>query len=103
MRGRQKGRDPEGRPVRQGFTPEQIQAVVKADGQLPLQEALRCRVRYFSDGLVLGSQAFVDSIFDRYRSQFGPNRKSGARPLRFGDWPGLCSLRDLRLLPISKS
>ena len=37
MRGQQKGRDPEGRPVRQGFTPEQIQAVVKADGRLPLQ------------------------------------------------------------------
>jgi len=103
MRGQQKGRDPEGRPVRQGFTPEQIQAVVKADGRLPLQEALRCRVRYFSDGLVLGSQAFVDSIFACYRSQFGPNRKSGARPLRFGDWQGLCSLRDLRLLPVSKS
>ena len=103
MRGQQKGLDPEGRPIRQGFTPEQIQAVVKADGRLPLQEVLRCRVRYFSDGLVLGSQAFVDSIFDRYRSQFGHNRKSGARPLRFGDWPGLCSLRDLRLLPISKS
>ena len=103
MRGQQKGRYPEGRPVRQGFTPEQIQAVVKADGRLPLQEALRCRVRYFSDGLVLGSQAFVDSIFARYRSQFGPNRKSGARSLRFGDWQGLCSLRDLRLLPVSKS
>ena len=103
MRGQQKGRDPEGRPVRQGFTPEQIQAVVKADGRLPLQEALRCRVRYFSDGLVLGSQTFVDSIFSRYRSQFGHNRKSGARPLRFGDWQGLCSLRDLRLLPVSKS
>ena len=69
----------------------------------PCREALRCRVRYFSDGLVLGSQAFVDSIFVRYRSQFGQNRKSGARPLRFGDWQGLCSLRDLRLLPVSKS
>ena len=103
MRGQQKGLDPEGRPIRQGFTPEQIQAVIKTDGRLPLHEVLRCRVRYFSDGLVLGSQVFVDSIFDRYRSQFGPNRKSGARPLRFGDWPGLCSLRDLRLLPISKS
>ena len=56
-----------------------------------------------SDGLVLGSQAFVDSIFARYRSQFSPNRKSGARPLRFGDWQGLCSLRDLRFLPVSKS
>ncbi len=103
MRGMQKGLDPEGRPIRQGFTPEQIQAIVKADGRLPFQKVLRCRVRYFSDGLVLGSQSFVESIFDRYRSQFGRNRKSGARPLRFCNCPDLCSMRDLRLLPISKS
>ena len=75
---------------------------IKADGRLPFQEVLRCRVKYFSDGFVLGSQSFVESIFARYRSQFGRNRKSGARPLRFY-CPDLCSMRDLRLLPISKS
>jgi hypothetical protein len=28
-----------------------------------MSELLRCRVRYFSDGLALGSEAFVERIF----------------------------------------
>jgi len=43
---------------------------------------LRCRVRYFSDGAVLGSRAFVDGVFRACRERFGARRKSGARKLR---------------------
>ena len=68
-----------------------------------MHELLRCRVRYFSDGLALGSQAFLETVFQRYRGHFGPHRQSGARPMRFGDWGGLCTLRDLRLAPVSRT
>lgn len=102
VQGRQKGLDPEGRPIRQGFTPEELGEVIETGGRLPMHELLRCRVRYFSDGLALGGQEFLESIFRRYRGQFGPKRQSGARPMRFGDWGGLCTLRDLRLAPISR-
>ncbi len=67
-----------------------------------MNELLRCRIRYFSEGLAIRSQAFVDSNFDRYRERFGPKRWTGARPMRFGDWPGLCTLRDLRLEPVTR-
>jgi hypothetical protein len=100
IQGRQKGVDPEGRPIRQGFSPEAVAAVVESGGTLPLHEVLRCRVRYFSDGLVLGSRAFVDGVFARYRCHFGAKRQSGARAMRFGEWQKLCTLRDLRLSPI---
>jgi hypothetical protein len=53
-------------------------------------------VRYFTAGLVIGTREFCDAVFRRYRDQFGPNRKSGARPWRQGDWGGLCGLRDLQ-------
>ena len=33
-----------------GFTPETVQAVLDAGGTLAKGQALRCRVRYFSDG-----------------------------------------------------
>ena len=89
--------DPEGRPIRRGFTPEEVKKVLSAGGSLPLHELLRCRVRYFSDGLALGSREFLETIFQRYRGHFGPNRQSGARPMRVGDWGGLCTLRGLRL------
>ena len=42
-------------------------------------ELLRCRVRYFSDGVVLGSREFVESVFTVHRDQFGVKRKTGAR------------------------
>ena len=103
VNGRQKGLDPEGRTIRQGFKPEEVKKVVAAGGLLPMYELLRCRVRYFSDGLALGSQAFVESVFTRYRGQFGANRKTGARPMRFGEWRDLCTLRDLRLTPVAPS
>ena len=32
-------------------------------GNLSTAEELRLRLRYFSDGVVLGSQSFVDEIF----------------------------------------
>jgi putative transposase len=60
---------------------------------------LRCRVRYFTDGAVLGSRAFVDEVFTRCRERFGATRKDGARKLR-GDGAAaagaLWSVRDLK-------
>ena len=103
VNGGQKGLDPEGRTIRKGFEQEEVEKVVAAGGKLPMHELLRCRVRYFSDGLVLGSQTFVESVFTRYRGQFGANRQTGARPMRFGEWKNLCTLRDLRLTPVAPS
>jgi REP element-mobilizing transposase RayT len=102
VQGRQKGVDAQGQPIRQGFTREEVEAVIAARGRLPIHELLRCRVRYFSDGLALGGQEFVEDVFRRYRGHFGPRRQTGARPMRFGEWPGLCTLRDLRLAPVSR-
>jgi len=44
-------------------------------------QLLRCRVRYFTDGLVLGSREFVERAFELTREWFGPRRTSGARKL----------------------
>ena len=101
IQGRQKGVDAEGQPVRAGFTPEQVQAVLAAGGQLPMHELLRCRVRYFSDGLALGSRAFLEEVFQQYRGHFGTRRQSGACAMLHGDWGGLCTMRNLRRQPVS--
>jgi hypothetical protein len=69
-------------------------------GTVALAKRLRWRVRYFSDGVVIGSRGFVDGMFAACRDRFGPKRTSGARRLR-GDASaltrdaGLFSLRDL--------
>ncbi len=70
--------------------------VMEEGGKLPVAAALRCRVRYFTDGAVLGSKEYVESIFSEYRDQFGQRRRSGARRMKGSDWEGLTVLRELR-------
>jgi len=43
---------------------------------------LRCRVRYFTDGAVIGSRSYVDEVFRLCRERFGKTRKDGARKWR---------------------
>ncbi len=75
---------------------EGIRKVVEAGGKLPIAQVLRLRVRYFSDGLVLGSKDFVNEIFEMNRSLFGKSRKSGARPMLGLKDSGMMVMRDLR-------
>jgi hypothetical protein len=66
---------------------------------LGMAKMLRCRVRYFTDGAVIGSKEFVNEAFASARERFGPKRKDGARKLKGGSAPAsavLWSLRDLR-------
>ena len=79
-----------------GFTQREIEAVWEAGGKLTLAQALRCRIRYFTDGVVLGSQDFVDSFFERQRDSFGDRRKSGGRRMKGAQWGDLRVLRDLK-------
>jgi hypothetical protein len=60
---------------------------------------LLCRIRYFTDGAVIGSRAFVNGAFERARERFGARRKDGARRMRGSGSAAkgvLWSLRDLR-------
>jgi hypothetical protein len=61
---------------------------------------LRSRVRYFTDGAVIGGKEFVNETFAGARERFGPKRKDGARSMR-GSGTGakgmLWSMRDLRI------
>lgn len=60
---------------------------------------LRKRIRYFSEGVAIGSKDFVEDSFKSQRARFSLNRKDGARPLRGNGKPAadhLWSLRDLR-------
>jgi len=81
---------------RHGISPQKVRQVVDQGGKLSLQELMQCRVRYLSDGVVLGSRSFVEEVFANHRDQFGHKRKTGARPMKYGDWDGLCTIRDLR-------
>ncbi|MEX1116724.1 MAG: hypothetical protein WEB53_15870, partial [Akkermansiaceae bacterium] len=67
---------------------------------LGMEAMLRCRVRYFTDGAVIGSKAFVNEVFVGARERFTAKRKDGARRMRGNGAPAageLWSMRDLRV------
>lgn len=80
---------------------EEAGKVLSAGGRLPVAEVLRCKVRYFTDGAVLGSREYVEAIFTARRGRFGPRRQDGARRLKGLDGSpgkgGLFCMRDLRV------
>jgi len=86
--------------VRKGFNRKQVKVVLARGGKLTFGETLRCRVRYFSDGMTVGSREFVDELFKFSRERFSENRKTGARPMRGVGWKKkesrLYSMRQLR-------
>ena len=67
---------------------------------LGVAKMLRTRVRYFTDGAVIGSKSFVNEAFAAARERFSEKRKDGARRMRgAGKGAGgtLWSVRDLRV------
>ena len=89
--------------VRRGFKAKDVARVLREGGELSRSELLRCRVRYFSDGVALGCREFVEQVYRQHRDQFGVRRRDGARAMRGGEWGGLCTVRDLRMSVISVS
>jgi putative transposase len=76
---------------------EAILKVLKENGGLSRASCLRLRVRYFTDGGVLGTNSFVDEMFVEFRDRFSRNRKSGARKLRGVDIEDISVARDLQV------
>lgn len=67
---------------------------------LGMAKMLRCRIRYFTDGAVIGSKEFVNEAFAGARERFTKKRKDGARRLKGSGKAAsgtLWSLRDLRV------
>ncbi len=91
--------DGQRRRVRRGMPREAAEREKAQEGKMSLGRMLRCRVRYFTAGVAIGSRAFVDEAFANTRERFGARRKTGARRLRGSAAPAagvLWSLRDLQ-------
>lgn len=75
--------------------------VVRAKGELRRADLLRCRLRYFSEGLAFGTAEFVDEWFAEVKRRYGwKKRKRGAVPMKGNLWQGLCTLNRMRGDPI---
>ncbi len=85
--------------VRPGVSAESVRAVRAAGGKLSPAELVRHRVRYFTDGIILGSKEFVEGVFTAQRDRFSPRRKEGAK--RIAESEGaFYTLRHFSLKPV---
>ena len=92
----QESQEKGGRLSRHGFTREEVEAEIARGGILPLSSVLRVKVRYLSDGLVLGSATFVESIFERHRERSKMRPMGAAKMMDGADWGELRVMRQLR-------
>jgi putative transposase len=80
----------------------ELQRVIDEGGRLPLAAVLRCRLRYFTDGAVLGSRAFVEAQLVQYRQKTGRRERTAPRALPawmdLGEWATLRGLRQRALV-----
>jgi hypothetical protein len=85
--------------TRKGNTAVETERGKVNTGEIPIGKILGCRVRYFTDGAVIGSRNFVNEAFASARDRFGQKRKDGARRMRgaaASESGALWSLRDLK-------
>jgi REP element-mobilizing transposase RayT len=91
---------------RKGFSREESEKILEKGGKLSQSELIRCKVRHFSDGVVLGSREFVNAFYQnlKSRSQMQPHyegqyekRATGARKVKLlHNENALYSMRDLQ-------
>ncbi len=75
---------------------ERVWEVYKAGGRLSVAEVLRLKVRYFGEGIALGSEEFVSEVFRQWRPEAGGEGRPRAWPMEGAEWGGLTTLRKFK-------
>ncbi len=73
-----------------------LQVLEQEDALLPKATVLRCRVRYFTDGAILGSQEFVRGFVGVWQREKGRKYPPKVNVLRGANWDGLATIQGLR-------
>jgi len=73
-----------------------LKVLEQEDARLPKATVLRCRVRYFTDGAILGSREFVRGFVGAWQMEKGRTFPPKVNPLRGADWQDLATIQGLR-------
>ena len=73
-----------------------MKVLEKQNGKLPKTVLLRCRVRYFTDGAILGSAEFVRGFTGAWQQERDRKYPSKVDLMSGADWSNLVVIRSLR-------
>ena len=73
-----------------------VKVLEKQQGQLPKTVILRCRVRYFTDGAILGSAEFVRGFTGAWQREKGRKYPPKVNSMQGADWGDLAVIQGLR-------
>lgn len=73
-----------------------LKLLEQGDGKLSKAAVLRCRVRYFTDGAILGSEEFVHGFVGAWQRERGRKRPPKGHALQGADWGDLSVIQGLR-------
>ncbi len=81
-----------------GFARDVTDKVLDEGGELSVAQLLHCRVRYLTDGVIIGGKDFVEKMLNEHARFSALRRKRGARQMQSGpcEWNGLCMAGELR-------
>jgi hypothetical protein len=75
---------------------EALRVLEQTQGRLPKAAVLRCRVRYFTDGAILGSAEFVRGLAADWQAARGRRYPPKVNPVTGADWGDLAVIQGLR-------
>jgi len=73
-----------------------LKILEKEGAVLPRSAVLRCRVRYFTDGAILGTREFVSGYVTLWQMEKGRKRPPSVNDLRGARWGDLTCIQGLR-------
>jgi REP element-mobilizing transposase RayT len=73
-----------------------VRVLEETDGELSKMTMLHCRVRYFTDGAILGTGEFVRGFMDTWQISRGRQYPPKVNALRGSDWDDLAVIQGLR-------
>ncbi|WP_162024467.1 transposase [Lentimonas sp. CC6] len=73
-----------------------VKVLEEEQGELSKAAMLRCRVRYFTDGAILGSAEFVRGFAATWQMDRGRTHPPKVNQMQGGDWGGLVVIQGLR-------
>jgi putative transposase len=73
-----------------------LKVLDQEDGHLPMAVMLRCRVRYLTDGAILGSAEFVRGFTGSWQMERGRKHPPKVNAMKGSDWGDLAVIQGLR-------